>query len=98
VIRTSINKKKSSALAMAWQPNGRRLVAGSQGGIIPLWNGTGFQFDIILPRHQVAITDLVWSNAGDHMLSADDSLLLKVWQANHDVIDEWKIQDRKCGS
>jgi polyadenylation factor subunit 2 len=63
---------------MSWQSNGRRLVAGYQSSLVTLWNGTSFQFDIILPRHQVAITDLIWSNAGDYMLSVDDSLLLKV--------------------
>jgi polyadenylation factor subunit 2 len=95
IIRSATNKKKASVLAMAWQPNGRRLVAGYQNGLVTLWNGTGFQFDIILQRHKEAITDLVWSNSGDYMLSVDDSMLVKVWQANYDVIDEWKMHERK---
>lgn len=96
-IRAATNKKKSGVNAMAWQPDGKRLVAGYQSGIVTLWNGVGFQFEIIMQRHELnsSIFELIWSHNGDYMLTVDQNNLLKVWQANYDVIEQWKIHTEK---
>jgi polyadenylation factor subunit 2 len=95
IIRTATNKRKASISAMAWQPDGKRLVAGYQSGIVTLWNGTAFQYEILMQRHQTAINDLIWSNSGDYMLTVDETFLLKVWQSNYAVIDEWPLHEKK---
>ncbi|KAH0786691.1 WD40 repeat-containing protein [Histomonas meleagridis] len=96
-IRASTNKKRSSINAMAWQPDGKRLVAGYANGMVTLWNGLGFNFEIMMQRHEpeCAIFDLVWSRSGDYMLTVDESNLLKVWQTNYDVIEQWKLHEDK---
>ncbi|OHT07800.1 Polyadenylation factor subunit 2 [Tritrichomonas foetus] len=96
-IRAATNKKRSGVNAMAWQPDGKRIVAGYQSGIVTLWNGVGFQFEIIMQRHDVdcAIFELVWSHSGDYMLTVDEKNLLKVWQSNYDVIEQWTIHNDK---
>lgn len=97
IIRASTNKNKSSILSMAWQPDGKRLVAGYQSGLVTLWNGMGFQFEILMQRHDVGATimDLIWSHSGDYMLTVDQKNLLKVWQTNYDVIQQWTLHSDK---
>lgn len=95
IIRAATNKRKSPVNAMAWQPDGKRLVAGHQAGIVTLWNGTGFQYEILMERHDCAIFELIWSNHGDYMLTVDERNILKVWQANYDVIEQWTIHEKK---
>ena len=101
IIRASTNKNgKSPVNAMAWQPDGKRLVAGYEAGVITLWNGMAFQFDILMknekePSPDVPVWELIWSNHGDYMLTVDDNNMLKVWQSNYEVIAQWRIHEKR---
>lgn len=93
-INAKVDKKMKSGInAMSWQPNGGRLVAGYQGGFIILWNGLHFKFENPIPCNDLncAIIDLIWSHNGDFMLTVDQRNLLKVWQSNFNVIEQWNI-------
>lgn len=92
-IRFSRNKDKSGIQALAWQPDGKRLIAGHKNGQITLFDGVSFNFKIRLPRHEInsTIFDIIWSHNGDYMLSVDMDNWLKMSRSAYDVVHQWKI-------
>ncbi|KAH6582238.1 hypothetical protein BASA50_008024 [Batrachochytrium salamandrivorans] len=81
-IHLSANKVKCPINAVRWTPEGRRLITGASSGEFTLWNGLTFNFETILQAHDSAIRSIKWSHNDTWMISADDSGIIKYWQAS----------------
>lgn len=81
-VRTSTNKQKCPIFALAWTPEGRRLVTGASSGEFTLWNGLTFNFETILKAHESSIRSMLWSHNDQWMLTADTAGTVKYWQTN----------------
>lgn len=81
-VHLSTNKVRAAVDVVAWTPDGRRLLAGSQIGEFTLWNGTSFNFETILQAHDMAVRALCWSHNENWLISGDDGGSIKYWQPN----------------
>jgi len=81
-VRTSTNKQKCPVFALAWTPEGRRLVTGSSTGEFTLWNGLTFNFETILQAHESSVRTMLWSHNDQWMLTGDTAGIVKYWQSN----------------
>ena len=81
-MHVSTNKVRAAVTAVAWTPDGRRLLTGSQIGEFTLWNGTSFNFETILQAHDVGIRALTWAHNENWLVSGDDAGVVKYWQPN----------------
>ncbi|MCO5564525.1 hypothetical protein L7F22_018186 [Adiantum nelumboides] len=81
-VHSSTNKVRCSINKVVWTPQGRRLITGSQSGEFTLWNGTSFNFEMILQAHDEAIGAMVWSHNENWMVTGDEGGSIKYWQQN----------------
>lgn len=81
-VHASTNKVRCSINKVVWTPQGRRLITGSQSGEFTLWNGTSFNFEMILQAHDEAIGAMVWSHNENWMVTGDEGGCIKYWQQN----------------
>lgn len=81
-VHSSTNKVRCSINKVVWTPQGRRLITGSQSGEFTLWNGTSFNFEMILQAHEEAIGAMVWSHNENWMVTGDEGGSIKYWQQN----------------
>ena len=70
-MRTSVN-------SLAWTPEGRRCITGTQSGEFTLWNGTQFNFETIIQVTfckpcRVSVVNQEWHDTCDSMLMAQTS-------------------------
>ncbi|EKX74305.1 WD domain, G-beta repeat domain containing protein [Theileria equi strain WA] len=68
------NRNKFPNVSLKWFPNGKTLLAGTQGGKFIMWNGTTFQFDDIkrFPVGTGSVTCIEWSPYGDYLIAGDE--------------------------
>lgn len=81
-VRTSTNKQKCPVFALAWTPEGRRLVTGASSGEFTLWNGLTFNFETILKAHETSVRTMLWSHNDQWMVTGDTTGIVKYWQTN----------------
>lgn len=86
-VHTSINKIKHPVLAIAWTPDGRRILTGSVSGEFTLWNGMSFNFETIMQAHDHAIRALCYSHNKEWLLSSDHEGVVKFWQPNFNNVN-----------
>ncbi|KAH7421140.1 hypothetical protein KP509_13G042000 [Ceratopteris richardii] len=79
-VHSSTNKVRCSINKVVWTPQGRRLITGSQSGEFTLWNGTSFNFEMILQAHDEAIGAMVWSHNENWLVTGDEGGSIKYWQ------------------
>lgn len=81
-VKTATNKMRCPIFAVAWTPEGRRLVTGASSGEFTLWNGLTFNFETILQAHDSPVRSMVWSRGEGWMVTGDHSGYVKYWQSN----------------
>ncbi|GBP16705.1 pre-mRNA 3' end processing protein WDR33 [Eumeta japonica] len=81
-VKTATNKMKCPIFAVAWTPEGRRLITGASSGEFTLWNGLTFNFETILQAHDSPVRSMVWSHGEGWMVTGDHSGFIKYWQSN----------------
>lgn len=75
----SINKIRSPVNTILWNPDGRRLLSGSNSGEITMWNGFSFNFDTILQAHESPVKAMCWSPSSSFLITSDNLGLIKYW-------------------
>jgi WD40 repeat protein len=69
-------------LAVAFSPNGRLLVSGSQDTTLRLWNAeTGTPMGNPMTGHTAAVTDVAFGPGGGRIVSRSDDHTLRLWDA-----------------
>ncbi|XP_022822896.1 pre-mRNA 3' end processing protein WDR33-like isoform X1 [Spodoptera litura] len=81
-VKTATNKMRCPIFAVAWTPEGRRLITGASSGEFTLWNGLTFNFETILQAHDSPVRSMVWSHGEGWMVTGDHSGFIKYWQSN----------------
>lgn len=81
-VKTATNKMRCPIFAVAWTPEGRRLITGASSGEFTLWNGLTFNFETILQAHDSPVRSMVWSHGEGWMVTGDHSGYIKYWQSN----------------
>ena len=79
---TSINKNRTPINVVSWTKDSRRVVTGAANGEFAVWDGTSFQFEILIPAHTRPIRSLTWSHDGRWLLSGDHDGVVKIWQSS----------------
>jgi polyadenylation factor subunit 2 len=81
-VKTATNKMRCPIFALAWTPEGRRLITGASSGEFTLWNGLTFNFETILQAHDSPVRSMVWSHNDQWMVTGDHGGYIKYWQSN----------------
>jgi len=76
-VHSSYCKDRCPVNVVCWTPEGRRLVAGGNNGMFTMWSGMNFTFETTQQAHETAVRSMVWSHAGEWMISADHGGIIK---------------------
>lgn len=77
-----IETHKSHVLAVAFGPNGNRIVTGSRDKTLQIWDAqTGEQIGEPLEGHAAGIFSVAYSPDGERIVSASDDGTLRLWNA-----------------
>lgn len=80
------SKTRSSVNAAVWTRDGRRCLTGTQAGEFCMWNGQSFQFETIIQAHETPIRSMVFTHAGNFLVSADDGGNVRYWRPNLELV------------
>ncbi|OSD05131.1 hypothetical protein PYCCODRAFT_1288912 [Trametes coccinea BRFM310] len=96
---TSTEAHTARVQAVAYSPNGERIVSCSEDWTIMLWDArTGAQLHV-LEGHAARVCCVVFSPSGKELLSASDDLTVKVWDASTGAcLETWKRHTRDVRS
>ncbi|CDO71101.1 hypothetical protein BN946_scf184844.g105 [Trametes cinnabarina] len=96
---TSTEAHKGRVHAVAYSPDGERIVSCSEDWLIMLWDArTGRQLHV-LEGHSARVCSVVFSPSGKELLSASDDLTVKVWDATTGAcLVTWKRHTRDVRS
>jgi len=74
--------------ALAWSPNGRRLVLGDSAGNIQIWDVFAKTYIKDYPGHiKGGITSVSWSSDNTSIVSASYDGKVRIWEVEKDVVD-----------
>ncbi|TAG98107.1 MULTISPECIES: WD40 repeat domain-containing protein [unclassified Microcoleus] len=68
--------------AVAFSPNGSRIVSGGQDKVIKVWDANTGKLLQNIPAHTDHITSISFSNNGKFFASASDDKTIKLWDSN----------------
>jgi WD40 repeat protein/serine/threonine protein kinase len=71
----------SGIASIAFSPDGGRIVAGLEDGVIQVWNPTTHEETAVLRGHSSAVNSVAFSHDGAHILSASSDKTLRTWDA-----------------
>ncbi|CAE7749384.1 unnamed protein product, partial [Symbiodinium microadriaticum] len=80
--------------ALAWSPDGRRLLSASSDGTVRLWTLPGAVEPEIFARHTDSVSAVAWLPDGEHFLSAGFDRCLLLWKSDGDLQHRWELQCR----
>ncbi|GAB7360132.1 hypothetical protein MBLNU230_g7895t1 [Neophaeotheca triangularis] len=92
-LHTSLNKIKHPVGAVAWTPEGRRLITASSSGEFTLWNGSAFNFETITQAHEAAVRALCYSHNNEWLISSDSEGVVKYFQTNFNNVKHIQAHD-----
>jgi WD40 repeat protein/energy-coupling factor transporter ATP-binding protein EcfA2 len=72
---------RSVVRAVAWSPDGGRIVTGAQDGEARLWDARRDTELAVLRGHDEAIWAVVWSPDGERIATASDDRTVRIWDA-----------------
>ncbi|CAL5223055.1 g5512 [Coccomyxa viridis] len=78
-VNLSWQKVRAGINAIAWTPEGRRCLTGTNAGEFTLWQGQHFGFETILQAHTAPIRSITYTHNDRWILSTDDSGLVRLW-------------------
>ncbi len=85
-VHLSANKAKHTVHALAWTPEGRRVLVGAHSGEFTLWNSMTFNFETIMQAHDSSINTLRYSHNQEWLLSGSHDGSIKIWQINFNCV------------
>lgn len=72
-----------SVLAVAWSPNGKRIVSGSQDHTVQVWDATTGGHVLPYSGHTDGVEVVAWSPDGKRIASAGKDRTVQVWDATN---------------
>jgi hypothetical protein len=81
---TTLNGNTSSFTAVAYSPDGSRIVSGSGDGTVKIWDANSGQLLSSLEAHTSWISGVAFSPSGHLIYSASRDRTIKVWPSNID--------------
>ncbi|KAL3158782.1 hypothetical protein ABBQ32_011510 [Trebouxia sp. C0010 RCD-2024] len=85
-VHVSLNKMRTSVNSLAWTPEGRRCITGTQSGEFTLWNGTQFNFETIIQAHESPVRSMQYAHNENWLLTGEDDGKLKYWKPNLECV------------
>ncbi|MEM9488503.1 MAG: pentapeptide repeat-containing protein, partial [Myxococcota bacterium] len=73
---------QGSITAIAWSPNGSRIVSGGSDSTVRLWDARSHAQLACLRGHHSAVLVVEWSPDGERLLSASTDRTVRVWDAH----------------
>ncbi len=67
--------------AVAWSPDGKRVVSGSHDNTAQVWDATTDNHVLTYRGHLASVLALDWSPDGKHIATGDYDQTVQVWQA-----------------
>ena len=75
---------------LAYLPDGRRIVTGSDDGIVKVWNLENGSQEGTSMEHESYICDLAVTRDGTNIISSYHGGVIKVWGVeSHEIVEEW---------
>ncbi len=71
----------------AFSPDGRRLAAGAENGIVHVWDVASGRLELTLREHKRTIWTTAFDPTGKRLLSADEGGTINVWDAEGQVLE-----------
>ncbi|HVT14686.1 MAG TPA: WD40 repeat domain-containing protein [Thermoanaerobaculia bacterium] len=76
------HRRRPPVVAVAWSPDGQRLVTGSRDGTARIWSGLAFARSVKLEGHRDGVLHVAWDGAGARVATASLDRTIRVWQAD----------------
>lgn len=70
---------RTAVFALAWSPDGQRLVTGTQDQLLRIWDATTLHDDLTLRGHTHYIDNVAWSPNGRYLVSASVGRVIRLW-------------------
>lgn len=94
--RRSYGLHGTAVTALAWSPDGSKIVSAEKPGVIHIWDVRTRQQLLLYHKHADTINDLAWTPDGIHIASASVDRSVRVWNAtNGENIWNWDAGKRK---
>lgn len=75
---------------VAYLPDGRRVVTGSNDGTLRVWNLESKEQEGTLMKHDNTVSSLAVTRDGTKIISIDNNGRIKIWDAeSHELVKEW---------
>ena len=95
-VYSTFNRERCAVNVVVWTPDGRRLVAGGNNGMLTLYSGVNFIYETAQQAHEAAMRCLVYSHSGEWLISADHEGIIKYWTTTLNPVKD--LPDAHAGS